>query len=93
MVKGKLIGLLLGTFLLGYSTNLLVEYAGINEAMAKTISRCDYTQINEGVFPGIGTNGSIKYDKIWEKVLNQGWRFRFKEKTFIYLKNVNKPIE
>ena len=79
--KGKLIGMLLGTFLLGYSFNILVEYAGINNAMAKTSSRCDYTQINEGVFPSIGTNGNIKYTKYWKKVVNEGWRFRFKEKN------------
>ena len=81
MVKGKLIGLLLGTFLLGFLFSNLVEYAGVNDAVAKTSSRCDYTQINEGVFPGIGTNGNIKYDKNWEKVVNEGWRFRFKEKN------------
>ena len=82
--KGKLIGMLLGTFLLGYSFNILVEYAGINNAMAKTSSRCDYTQINEGVFPNIGTNGNIKYGRLWKKVVDEGWRFRFKEKN-IYI--------
>ncbi len=79
--KGKLTGLLLGTFLLGFSFSNLVEYAGVNNAMAKTSSRCDYTQINEGVFPGIGVNGNIKYDKWWKKVVDEGWRFRFKEKN------------
>ncbi len=85
--KGKLIGLLLGTFLLGYSFHILVENAGINEALAKTTSRCDYTQINEGVFPNIGTNGNIKYGRLWKKVVNEGWRLRIKEKnTYIFEK-------
>ncbi len=81
VIKGKIMWLLLGTFLLGYSFNILIENAGINDAMAKTTSRCDYTQINEGVFPDIGTNGNIKYGRNWKKILNEGWRFRFKEKN------------
>ncbi len=89
VIKWKIMGLLLGTFLLGYSFNILIENAAVEDAMAKTISRCDYTYISEGVFPGIGTNGNIKYDKNWKKVLNEGWRFRFKEKNVYIFEKCN----
>jgi len=73
-MRKEMMWLLLGTFLLGYSFNILIENVGVKEAMAITGSKCDYTYINDPREPDIGQNGNIEYGEDWGKVLNGGWR-------------------
>jgi len=79
VIKGKTMWLLLGTFLLGYSFNLLMENAGVKEAMANTGSKCDYTSLSYPGYPLISEYGKIDYSLEFEKLLNNGWRLHLME--------------
>ena len=42
-------------------------------AQTTSARKCDYTYIRDGSRPDIGTDGEIKYNESWKKVLDGGW--------------------
>jgi hypothetical protein len=54
----------------------LAQLAPVGLGHAQDAHHCDYTFIKDADEPNIGSDGDIKYDKSWQKVLNGGWSLK-----------------